>query len=75
MLAEMFPRVKQDRTSTTKKFVDANGERIKDLGEKTKPLKFVEGVRRCKKIRECERCEALDLNEKESASWQCRGAG
>ena len=51
MPAEMFPRVKLDRTSTTKKFVAANGERIKDLGEKTTPFKSVEGVHRCKKIR------------------------
>ena len=30
MLTEMFPRVKLDRTSTTKKIVAANGEVIKD---------------------------------------------
>ena len=42
MPAEMFPRVKLDRTSTAKKFVAANGERIKDLGEKTIPFKFVQ---------------------------------
>ena len=34
-LAEMFPRVKLDRTSATKKFLAANGGGIKDLGEKT----------------------------------------
>ena len=51
MPAEMFPRVKLDRTSTTKRFVAANGERIKDLGEKTIPFKFVEGVHRCIKFR------------------------
>ena len=42
MLAEMFPRVELDRTSTTKKFVAANGEKIKDLGEQ----KSVERVHR-----------------------------
>ena len=26
-------------------------------------------------VQKCERCEALDLNEKGRASWQCRGAG
>ena len=30
-----------DRTNTRKKFVAANGERIKDLGEKTIPFKSV----------------------------------
>ena len=43
MLAEMFPRVKLDRTTATKKFVAANGEQIQDLGEKTIPFKSVEG--------------------------------
>ena len=51
MPAEMFPRVKLDRTSTTKKFVAANGERIKDLGVRTIPFKSVEGVHRCIKLR------------------------
>ena len=32
--AEMFPRVKLDRTSTTKIFSAADGERIQDLGER-----------------------------------------
>ena len=26
-------------------------------------------------VQKCERCEAVDLNEKGRASWQCRGAG
>ena len=51
MPAEMFPRVKLDRTSATKKFVAATGERIKELCEKTIPFKSVEGVRRCIKFR------------------------
>ena len=38
MPAEVFLRVKLDRTSTTKKIVAASGERINDLGEKTTPL-------------------------------------
>ena len=45
------PRVKLDRTSTTKKFVAADGEKIKDLGEKTIPFKCVEGVHRRIKFR------------------------
>ena len=51
MPAEMFPRVKADRTSTTKKFVASNGERTKDSGEKTIPFKSVEGVHGCMKFR------------------------
>ena len=51
MLAKMFPRVKLDRTSAPKKFVAANGERIKDLEEKTIPFKSVDGVHRCTKFR------------------------
>ena len=43
--------VKLDRTSTTKKFVAANGEKIKDLGEKTIPFRSVEGVHRCFEFR------------------------
>ena len=47
----MSSRVKQDRTNTTKIFVAANGENIKDLGEKTIPSNSVEGVHRCIKFR------------------------
>ena len=46
-----FTRVKLDRTIATKKFVAANGEKIKDLGEKSIPCKSVEGVHRCIKFR------------------------
>ena len=42
--------MKLDRTSTTKQFVAANEERIKDLGEKTIPFKSVEAVHRCMKF-------------------------
>ena len=51
MPAEMFPGVKLDRTTTTKKLVAANGEKIEDLVEKTIPFKSVEGVHRCIKFR------------------------
>ena len=75
MPAEMFPRVKLDRTSTAKKFVTANGEEIKDLGEKTIQFKSVEGVHRCIKFRSASVVKPLDLNGKGRASWQCLGAG
>ena len=75
MPAEMFPRVKPDRTSLTKKFGAANGERTKDLGEKTIPFKSVEGVHRCTQFRSANVVRLFYLNEKGRASWQCRGAG
>ena len=43
----MFPRVKLERKTTPKKFVAANGEQIRDLVEKTIPLKTNEGIQRC----------------------------
>ena len=75
MPAEMFPRVKLDSTSATKKFVTANGERIKDLGEKTIPFKSAEGVHRCRKCRSASVVQPIDLIEKGRARWQCRDAG
>ena len=51
MPPEMSPRVKLDRTSTTMKFVAANGGTIEDLGERTIPFKSVEGARRSTKFR------------------------
>ena len=44
----MFPRVKVERKTTPKKFVAANGEQIKDLGEKTIPFKTNEEFQRFK---------------------------
>ena len=43
----MFPRVKLERRTSPKKFVAANGEQIKDLGEKNIPFKTNEGIQRC----------------------------
>ena len=67
MLAEMFPRVKLDRTSATKKFVAASEKKSKTWVRKpyrSSPLK----ERRCIEIHECKCCEALDLNEEGRAS-------
>ena len=47
MFETMFPRVKLERKTTPKKFVAANGEQIKELGEKTIPFKTNEGIQRC----------------------------
>ena len=43
----MFPRVKLERRTSPKKFVAANGEQIKDLGEKKIPFKTNKGIQRC----------------------------
>ena len=43
----MFPHVKLERRTSPKKFVAANGDQIKDLGEKSIPLKTKEGIQRC----------------------------
>ena len=43
----MFPHVKIERKTPSKKFVAANGEQIKDLGAKRIPFKTNEGVQRC----------------------------
>ena len=39
MPEKMFPRVKVQRNSTPKRFVAANGDDIRDTGEKTIPFK------------------------------------
>ena len=43
----MFPHVKLERKTLPKKFVVANREQIKHLGEKSIPFKTNEGVQRC----------------------------
>ena len=47
----MFPHVKLERKTSPKKFVAANGEQIKDLGEKSIPFNTNEGVQRCMTFR------------------------
>ena len=47
MLETMFPHVKLERKTSPKEFVAANGEQIKDLGEKSIRFKTNEGVQRC----------------------------
>ena len=43
----IFPRVKLERKTSPKRFVAANGEQIRDCGEKTIPFKTDEGTQRC----------------------------
>ena len=46
MLEGMFPRVKLERKTASKKFVAPNGEQTRDFGEKTIPCKTHEGIQR-----------------------------
>ena len=61
----MFPRVKLERKTSPKKFVAANGEQIKDLGENI-PFKTNERIQRCITFR-----SATVVNP----SWKHRRAG
>ena len=47
----VFPRVKLERKTSPKKFVAANGEQIRDLGEKKIPFKTNEGIQKCITLR------------------------
>ena len=46
MPVTMFPRIKLERKTAPMKFVAANGEQIKDLGETKIPFKTHEGIQR-----------------------------
>ena len=43
----MFPNVKLERKTQPKKFVAANGDQIRGLGEKNIPFRTNEGIQRC----------------------------
>ena len=48
MLEGMFPRVKLERKEISpKRFVAANAEQIRDMGEQNIPFKTNEGIQRC----------------------------
>ena len=47
MLEAMFPSVKLERKTSPKRFVAANWEQIRDVGEKNIPVKTNEGIQRC----------------------------
>ena len=52
MLEAMFPLVKLERQTSQKKFVAANGEQIRDLGEKN--IKDKRGNSKVQNIKKCE---------------------
>ena len=58
----MFPNVKLERRTSPKKFVAANGDQIKDLGEKSIPFKTKERIQRCITFRSAICCEASHIN-------------
>ena len=64
MLETMFPCIKLERKTSPKKCVAANGEQIKDLCEKTTPIKTNEGIQRC-----------TTINAKGRSSWKHCCAG
>ena len=66
----MFPRVKLERKASPKKFVAANGEQIRDLGEKRVPFKTREGTQRSITFRSANVVELSHLNAKSSPSWK-----
>ena len=59
----MFPHVKIERKTPSKKFVAANGEQIKDLGAKRH------------NVQECEYCQTPHFNAKSRPSWEHCCAG
>ena len=59
----MFPRVKLERRTSPKKFVAANGEQIKDLGEKN-PIQDKRGNPEVHNIHKCKCCQTHHFNAK-----------
>ena len=47
MLEGTFPHFKLERKTSPKRFVAANGEQTRDLGEKFVPFKTSDGIQRC----------------------------
>ena len=66
----MFPQVKLERKTSPKKFVAANGEKIKDLGEKSIPFKTNQGIQRCITFRSANVVKPLHFNAKGRPSWK-----
>ena len=70
MLQTMFPRVKLERRTSPKKLVTANGEQIKDLGDKNIPFKTNEGIQRCITFRSADVVKPFISIEKGRPSWK-----
>ena len=71
----MFPKVKLERKTQPKKFVAANGEQIKDLGEKNIPFRTNEGVQEVHNIqeRECSQTSHFNAESRPSRERRCAG--
>ena len=58
MLEGKFPHVKLERNTSPKKFVAANDEQMRDLGENTVPFNTNEGINsKMLNIQKCECCK------------------
>ena len=75
MLETMFPRVKLERKTSPKKLVTANGEQIKDLGDKSMPFKTNEGIQRCITFRSADVVKPVISMQKGRPSWKHCCAG
>ena len=71
----IVPRVKVERKTSPKKFVAANGEQIRDLGEKNIPFKTKEGVQRCMTFRSASVVKHFVLMQKVVRTRNIRCAG
>ena len=71
----MFPHVKLERKTSPEKFVAANGEQIKDLGEKNNSIQDKRGNPEVQNIQKCECCQTTHFNAKGRPSWKHCCAG
>ena len=63
----MFPHVKLERKTSPERFVAANGEQIKDLGEKNNSIQDKRGNPEAQNIQKCECCQTTHFNAKRSS--------
>ena len=75
MPGTMFPRVKLECKTSPKKFLAANGEQIKDLGEKKHSIQDKRGNSEVHDIQKRECCQTPHFIANGRPSWKCRCAG
>ena len=66
----MFPHVKLERKTSPERFVAANGEQIKDLGEKNNSIQDKRGNPGVQNIQKCECCQTTHFNAKRSSELE-----
>ena len=76
MLEGTFPRVELEQKTSPQRFVAANGEQIRDLGERTNySIQDKRGNSKMHNIQKCECCQTFHFN---AESFMCQnhcGAG